>query len=123
MAVVLGVTRRYYASLINGKSWPTEETTSTGISPARAGCNRANEDLYAILYLLTEKPASLLVLKHEDESATSGDGLKALQKLVGKYNKVTDEVIRATMEKLANTSMKQGQDPDDYFMEKTLAHS
>ena len=63
------------------------------------------------------------MLKHEDESATSGDGLKALQKLVGKYNKVTDEVIRATMEKLANTSMKQGQDPDDYFMEKTLAHS
>ena len=114
MAVVLGVTRRYYASLINGKSWPTEETTSTGISPARAGCNRANEDLYAILCLLTDKPASLLVLKHEDESGTSGDGLKALQELVGKYNKVTDEVIRATMEKLVNTSMNQGQDPDDH---------
>ena len=27
------------------------------------------------------------------------------------------------MEKLVNTSMKQGQDPDDYFMEKTLARS
>ena len=49
---MLGVTRRDIASLINEKSRPTEETTSTGISPARAGYNRANEDLYAILYLL-----------------------------------------------------------------------
>ena len=62
-----------------------------GISPAFAGYNRANEDLYAVLYLLTEKPAALLVTKHEDTTGTSGDGLKALQELVGKYNKVTDE--------------------------------
>ena len=27
------------------------------------------------------------------------------------------------MEKLVKTSMKQGQDPDDYFMEKTLARA
>ena len=93
-----------------------------GISPAFAGYNRANEDLYAVLYLLTEKPAALLVAKHEDTAGTSGEGLKALQQLLGKYNKVADEVIRATMEKL-NNSMKQGQDPDDYFMEKTAACS
>ena len=64
LAAVLGVTRREIA-LINGESRPTEEF-STGISPALAGghktldaviadFNRANEDLYAILYLLTEK--------------------------------------------------------------------
>ena len=27
------------------------------------------------------------------------------------------------MDKLVNTSMKQGHDPDDYFMEKTLARA
>ena len=72
LAAVLGVTRRDIASLVNGKSRPTEETTSTGISPALAGYNRANEDLYAILYLLTEKPADLLVAKHEDSSSGTG---------------------------------------------------
>ena len=36
---------------------------------------------------------------------------------------MTDEVIHATMDKLVNTSMKQGHDPDDYFMEKTLARA
>ncbi|CAN0493652.1 unnamed protein product, partial [Laminaria digitata] len=51
----------------------------------------------------------------------SGDGQKALQELVEKYNKVTDEVVRAAMEKLVNTGMTPGQDPDDFFMEKTLA--
>ena len=32
---------------------------------------------------------------------------------------VHNEVVRATMEKLVNTYMKQGQDPDDYLMEET----
>lgn len=85
--------------------------------------DRANEDLYAILYLLTEKPAALLVAKHEDTTGTSGDGQKALQDLVSKYNKVTDEVIRATMDTLVNTAMTDQQDPDDFFMEKTLARA
>ena len=74
-----------------------------------------------IFLLTTEKPASLLVLKHEDETGTTGDGQKALQELVLKYNKVTDEVIRAKMDKLVNTNIEQGEDPDSYFMEKTLA--
>ena len=51
-------------------------------------------------------------------SEASGDGQKALKELVARY-KVTDEVIRSTMEKLVNTSIKKGQDPDDYFMQKT----
>ena len=120
---MLGVTRRDIASLINGKSRPKEETTSAGISPALAGYNRANEIFYAIIYLLTEKTAALLVAKHEDTTGTSGDQPKALQELVDKYNKVADEVIRATMERLVNTSVKQGQDTDDYLMGKTLART
>ena len=79
--------------------------------------------MYAMLFLLSEKPASLLVLKHEDETGMTGDGEKALQELVSKCNKVTDEVIRAKMDNLVNSNMKQGEDPDSYFMEKTLARS
>lgn len=45
------------------------------------------------------------------------------KELVNKYNKVSDEVGRATTEKMANASMKQGQAPDDFFMEKTLARA
>ena len=78
--------------------------------------------MYAMLFLLTEKPASLLVLKHEDETGATGDGQKALQELFSKH-KVTDEVIRTKMDKLVNTNMEQGEDPDSYFLEKTLARS
>ena len=53
----------------------------------------------------------------------TGDGEKALQELVSKCNKVTDEVLRAKMDNLVNSNMKQGEDPDSYFMEKTLARS
>ena len=61
------------------------------------------------------------MLKHKDGSGTSGDEVKTLQELVAKYNKVTDEATRATVEKLVNTSIKQGQYPNDYFTEKTFA--
>ena len=105
---MLSVTRQDVAKLIREQPRPTEETTSTGISPALAGFDRANEDLHAVLYLLTEKPRSRLVLKHEDETETSGHGQKPPQELEATYNKVTDEVIRATMEKLVSTSMNQG---------------
>lgn len=120
---MLGETRRDIAVPFKGQLRPTEESISTGISPALAGFNGGYEYLYAILYLLTEKPASILVFKQEDESRTRGDGLKTLEELVGKYKKVTEEVIRATRETLVNTSMKQGHDPDNYFTEKTLARS
>ena len=42
--------------------------------------------------------------KHNHESGTSGDGLKALTELVGNYNKMTD---RAPMEKLVNVSIPE----------------
>ena len=51
----------------------------------------------------------------------SGNGHKAMQEeLVAKHNKVTDEVIRATMERLVNSSMDPGQDIDSYLMKKAL---
>ena len=124
---MIGVSRRDIANFIKGHPRPTEATAGTGSSPALAqevaAYERANQDLYAMLFLLTEKPASLLILKHEDETGTTGGGQKALQELVSKYNKVTDEVIRSKMDKLVNSNMEQGVDPDSYFMEKTLARS
>ena len=91
-AAVLGVTRRDIASLVNGRIGPSQVTASAGIPPTLPGTleqditstNRANEDLEAILFPLTEKQASLLVLKNEHHSGTSGDGQKALQELVAK---------------------------------------
>lgn len=42
---------------------------------------------------------------------------------MSRYDKVTDEVILATVERPVNASMKSGQDADDTFTEKTLARS
>ena len=55
------------------------------------------------------------MVKHEDTTGTRGDGPRALQELVGKYNKVTDEVIRSTMDK--------GRIPTTSSLAKTLARS
>ena len=76
-----------------------------------------------MFFLLTEKPASLLILKHEGETGTAGNGQNAVQELVSKNNNVTDEVIRAKMDKLVNSNMEQVEDLDSDFMKKTLARS
>lgn len=48
---------------------------------------------------------------------------KVVQQLVGKINKATHGVVRATMEWLVIVSMKHGQHPEALFTEKTLPHS
>ena len=42
------------------------------------GYNRANENIYTALVLLTEALALLLTLKHEDEAGISGNGRKVV---------------------------------------------
>ena len=128
LVVVIEVSRRDIANLIKGHSRPTEAAAGAGSSPALAqeiaAYERANRDLHDIFFLLiTENPVSLLVRKHEDDTGTTGDGQKALQELVSKYNKVPDEVILATIDKLDDTNMEQGEVPDFYFTEKTIARS
>ena len=71
---------------------------------------------------LVELPAALCVQKYEDESKISGDGQASFKELCGSYDKVTDEVIRATMEELVNTPMEPGQNLDDYFDKKRLLY-
>ena len=91
LVVVFCVGRRGIASLRRGEPRISEETTDTiaqdSLDKANADYYRANEYLYEIIYLLTEKPASLLVVKHEHPNDTSGDGQQAFQEPVNKnYN-------------------------------------
>ena len=76
-----------------------------------------------MVFLLTVKPASLIALKHEDTTGTTGDGQQALQELILNHNKVTDKAIRSQMDKSVTSNIKQGEDPDSYLMEITLARS
>lgn len=76
-----------------------------------------------MLYLPVELPAALSVQKHEDDSEISGDGQAAFKDLCDSYNKATDEVTRATMEELMDTTMEPGENPDDYFNQKHLLRS
>ena len=122
--MVIGVSTGDIANVIKMHPPPAKATAGTGSSPTLAqgiaAYERANQHLYTMLFLLTEKPASLVVLKHDDETGTTGDSGKVLQELLSKYNKVIDEVIRAKMDKLVNSNMEQGEDPDSHFMEQTL---
>ena len=113
LCVVISVTRRDILPLLKETARPTHTSNI-------AEYNRANEDLYAMLFLLVELPASLCVQKHENDDEISGDGQAAFKELCNTYDKVTDEVIRATMEELVNTPMEPGQNPDDYFNQKRL---
>ena len=50
-----------------------------------------------------ELTAALSVQKHEHDNELSGDGQAAVRELDLAYNKVTDEIIRATMKELVST--------------------
>ena len=115
LCVVISVTRRDILPLLKETARPTHTSNI-------AEYNRANEDLNAMLFLLVELPASLCVQKHENDDEISGDGQAAFKELCDTYDKVTDEVIRATMEELVNTPMEPGQNSDDYFNQKRLLH-
>lgn len=90
---------------------------------AQAAFHRPKEDLYASFYRLSEKPANISLGKHKDRPGTSGGGQLALHELANKYDKVTDNVVRSTMEKLVSFCMKRGQGPGDQFTEKNLGRS
>lgn len=58
--------------------------------------------------------------KYEDDSGISGHGQAAFKELCNKYDRVTDEVVRAKLEELENTPMNPGENPDAYFNQKHL---
>ena len=58
------------------------DTTGGTLQQRQAAFDRANQDLYAILYLATDKAAALLVAMNAyDERGTRGDGQKAIKEL------------------------------------------
>ena len=76
----------------------------------------ACENLYNILHLTTTGSAKLLVQTYKGEAGDPGNGQAAWQALKDKYACCTKETRRANYEALVNSSMEQGQDPDDYFI-------
>ena len=118
-SLLLSFRRRDMYDIIEGQQRPTADTNT--LTTEQAAFDQANKDLYAILFLTTEKPATLLVTKHATDSrGTCGDGQAAMKELESKYLKVTNEYIRATQKALANTEMHLGQDPDEYINEATV---
>ena len=115
LCVVIGVTRRDFLPLRKGEEKPTDTAKI-------ADYNRANEDLYAMLYFLVELPAALCVQKYEHESKISGDGQADTRSSAATTTRspMRQKVIRATIEELVNTSMEPRQNPDDYFNKKRL---
>ena len=74
-------------------------------------------DLYAVLYLVTDKAVALLVSAHAyDERSTRGNGQKATKKLEDKYLRVFNETIRVLQAELTAKSMEPNEDPDTYII-------
>ena len=117
-SLLLSFRRRDMYDIIEGQQRPTS-TTNT-LTKEQADFDQSNKDLYALLFLVTEKPAALLVTKHAtDIRGTCGDGQAAMKELESKYLSITNESIRATQRGLAQTEMQLGQDPDEYINEAT----
>ena len=131
---VLSIQRPGIFAVMEGQIRATEETNDAGtdgadtrrISPAplftpgfldttggilqkrQTAFDRANQDLYAILYLETDKAATLLVVMHAyDERGTRGDGQKVIKELEEKYLRVTDETIRVLQSGTSRTSLSK----------------
>ena len=138
---IISMQRPDIFAVMEGQSRPTEEAdqaedTAPLLTPGllytaggtllqrQAEFDRANQDLYAILYLVTDKAAALLVAIHAyDERGTRGDGQKTMKELEAKYLRVTNETIRALQAALAATTMEPDQDPDHYIMQATRLRS
>lgn len=66
--------------------------------------DRIQLDLYAILYLVADETAALLVASHAyDERGTRGDGQKERKGLEGKYLRVVNKTPVALQEALSAT--------------------
>ena len=114
------VTARHSAGVFNTVAFRlAEELHVGGVHVSQPPCQ-----LSALTFAARATPGvDVLVTPDIAVLAVCGNGQQALHELVNKYKKVTDEVIRSTMDQLVNTTMKQGEDPDGYFMEKTLARA
>ena len=68
-----------------------EQTTVRPLAQQQEAYDRASHDPYAILFMVTQNPASLIMLKHDDATGPSGDGRKTWEELQEKHLKITEE--------------------------------
>ena len=78
---------------------------------------QANHALWSVLLLTTSGSANNTVKKSEGKRPEDGAGYGQLtwKALTEKYNGHTKEARSVCHEKLVNTKMEPGQDPDDFF--------
>ena len=146
--VMVSVSRPDIASVMEGQTRPTEETsdeemeeeshatsssaalwaTTPGVLSRPATLaerqlrwDRANQDLYALLFLATTAASALIVRKHKiGAMGARGNGQGAWKELSEKYLYKSKEIRRALLQQLSATNMTPGQDPDEYFLQATL---
>lgn len=122
--MVLGINRPDIGLLLEGE--PRPPSLSGTVSPTSsvdrtAIWDRANQDLFVALFLLTSGSAQLMVRKHKAAiTSTRGDGISAWNDLTAKYLSKSKEARRALLQRLHDTKMSHGQDPDDYFLAAEL---
>ena len=113
LRVVLSFHRQSVAAILQGDPKPPAAQNSTAV----ATWERANENLFSILFFTTERSANNVVKKHMGKTREDGvgNGQAAWNALEEKYNSHTKEATRAYHEKLNSTKTKPGDDPDDFL--------
>ena len=113
LRVVLSFHRQSVAAILQGDPKPPAAQNSTAV----ATWERANENLFSILFFTTERSANNVVKKHIGKTREDGvgNGQAAWNALEEKYNSHTKEATRAYHEKLNSTKTKPGDDPDDFL--------
>ena len=113
LRVVLSFYRQSVAAILQGETKPTVAQNFTAV----ASWERANENLFSILFFTTERSANNVVKRHIGKTREDGvgNGQAAWSALKEKYNSYTKEARRAYHEKLHSTKMKSGDDPDDFL--------
>ena len=113
LRVVLSFHRQSIAAILQGDPKPTAAQNSTAV----ATWERANENLFSILFFTTERSANNVVKKHMGKTREDGvgNGQAAWHALEGKYNSHTKEARRAYHEKLHSTKVESGDNPDNFL--------
>ena len=108
--------------VFQGKAQPSSSTlgstdTATLNAVAEHKYPQAQQYLWSAPRLTTSRSANNTVKMFEGKRPEdgSGHGQLAWKALTDKYNGHTMEAKRACHEKLVNTKMEPGQDPDDFF--------
>ena len=99
------------AAILQGDPKPTAAQNSTAV----ATWERANENLFSIMFFTTERSSNNVVKRHMDKTQQDGVGNEQAvwSDLEEEYNSHTKEVKKAYHETLHSTKIKSGDDSDD----------